>query len=368
MWKSAALFAAVSCLLYLASQYSPIKAESFSFPTLPVLPPSTFPVFETTRLLPGVLNGPESFAEDSQGRIYTGLDSGWIVRLPNKDPLLWKESDVEFLLRTGKDCKQGDELSCGRPLGMRFDLQGRLLVCDSSFGLLRVTLEPEVSVETLSTEAFLANDVLEHPLTQTIYFTDSSSFFKRTRILHEFLQSKPSGRLLAFHPSNSSVETLVSDLVFPNGIELHPDQSSLILASCSRSQLIRVQLSSGKTSVFADDLPCFPDNLRLSKSRRTLLIGCSNKRTQPFSLFHALASQGKIRDIMAFFIPYDLIPLVQPQFGMFLEIDLDGKIVGSWQDDKALIPLVSEVHEYHGRFLVGSFRNRYLGIIHVPEH
>jgi sugar lactone lactonase YvrE len=79
-------------------------------------------------------HGPETVALDAQGRIYAATDEGRIVRLRADG------SNPENWVTTG-----------GRPLGIRFDSKGHLLVADAFRGLLRVA--PDGAVTTLATEA-----------------------------------------------------------------------------------------------------------------------------------------------------------------------------------------------------------------------
>jgi sugar lactone lactonase YvrE len=73
------------------------------------------------RLLPDVEPGPESVAIDRDGRVYTGLQNGRVVRM------LADGSGVEPFAQT-----------FGWPLGMKFDAGGNLIVADAFRGLLSV--------------------------------------------------------------------------------------------------------------------------------------------------------------------------------------------------------------------------------------
>src|SRR5215470_6803588 len=79
-------------------------------------------------------HGPETIALDAEGRIYATTHEGRIVRLRSDG------SNPENWVTTG-----------GRPLGIRFDIAGNLLVADALRGLLRVA--PDGAITTLATEA-----------------------------------------------------------------------------------------------------------------------------------------------------------------------------------------------------------------------
>ena len=60
--------------------------------------------------------GPEHFAWDDQGNLFTGLTNGTIIRIP-------KNGAAHIFAHTG-----------GRPLGLKFDKQGTLIVADALIG------------------------------------------------------------------------------------------------------------------------------------------------------------------------------------------------------------------------------------------
>ncbi len=76
----------------------------------------------------GKIDGPEEVAVDRQGRIYGGTQDGKILRLL-----------PDGKLDTFADTK-------GRPLGMQFDQNNNLIVCDSYKGLLSINPQGEIKV------------------------------------------------------------------------------------------------------------------------------------------------------------------------------------------------------------------------------
>ncbi|MFT5604948.1 MAG: sugar lactone lactonase YvrE, partial [Paracoccaceae bacterium] len=75
--------------------------------------------------------GPEDIARGPDGKFYTGLSDGRIVRIHPQSGAISDFSD------TG-----------GRPLGMQFNAQGQLIVADSKMGLLSVDPEGDVRLLT----------------------------------------------------------------------------------------------------------------------------------------------------------------------------------------------------------------------------
>ena len=108
-----------------------------------------------------------------EARLYTGTADGKIARVG-----LLNEA-VENFATTG-----------GRPLGLRFDPQGRLIVCDARKGLLAVDAEGRVA--TLATEAggapFRFTNNLDVAADGTIYFSDSSDTWGPDEYLYDLLR------------------------------------------------------------------------------------------------------------------------------------------------------------------------------------
>ena len=91
----------------------------------------------------------------------------------------------------------------GRPLGLRFDPQGRLIVCDAKKGLLAI--DPEGRVAVLATEAggrpFRFTNNLDIAKDGTIYFSDASDAYGPDEYLYDLLEARPRGRLLRHDPA-----------------------------------------------------------------------------------------------------------------------------------------------------------------------
>jgi DNA-binding beta-propeller fold protein YncE len=81
------------------------------------------------RSLPDVGPGPESVAIGPDGRLYTRSQDGHVVRM------LADGSGVEMFVQTG-----------GRPLGMKFDAGGNLIVADAFRGLLSISPKRKITV------------------------------------------------------------------------------------------------------------------------------------------------------------------------------------------------------------------------------
>jgi sugar lactone lactonase YvrE len=114
------------------------------------------------RNLPDVGPGPESVAIGPDGRLYTGLQDGRVVRM------LADGTGVETFVQTG-----------GRSLGMKFDAGGNLIVADAFRGLLRVSPERKITVlaDTVNGERMLFPNDLAISADGTLWFSDASRRF-----------------------------------------------------------------------------------------------------------------------------------------------------------------------------------------------
>jgi sugar lactone lactonase YvrE len=73
----------------------------------------------------------------------------------------------------------------------------------------------------------------------TLLFTDSTHKHRRRDVMFEVLDMGGNGRLLAYHPANGSLEVVLADLHFPNGVCLHADGDSLLINELTLFRVIR---------------------------------------------------------------------------------------------------------------------------------
>jgi sugar lactone lactonase YvrE len=97
-------------------------------------------------------------------------------------------------------------------------------------GLLRVTREKEI--EVLATEIdglkFKITDGVDIAHDGTIYFTDASYKYSVKDSMLDILEGNPNGRFLSYNPTTKKTTLLASDLYFPNGVAVSPDQQFVV--------------------------------------------------------------------------------------------------------------------------------------------
>ncbi|XP_063301205.1 adipocyte plasma membrane-associated protein-like [Pelobates fuscus] len=344
---------------------SPIDPEPFMFDKPP--PALVGPLalnqklHKGRRIFYGLLKGPESFTCDKEGNLYTGTVDG----------KLWKISGdkLSFITQMGQNVSQCGtpeyERVCGRPHSVRMDHNGFLIVADSYFGLFRVNPRTGEKTLLLSNEEgvdgipFRFLNGLDLSRNGTIYFTDSSSKWGRRHHRYEVLELNNLGRLIKFNPVKKVAETLLDGLYMANGLALSPDESFILIAETSICRISRYWLTGsrrGVHEVFVDNMPGYPDNIRLS-SRDTYRIGLSTTRFPglfpPF--LDALAPYPALKRLIVKVTPLSFYSVLLRKHGLFLEVNDQGDVVESFHDpDGRVTWAVSDVFEHYGQLYLGN--------------
>lgn len=315
----------------------------------PVAPDYVGPFARNERLkalemLPiGDNHGPETIALDVEGRIYAATHEGRIVRLRADG------SNPENWVTTG-----------GRPLGIRFDTVGNLLVADALRGLLRIT--PDRTITVLASEADgkpirFANSV-DVAADGKVYFTDSSTKFGARQwggtypaSLLDILEHGGHGRLLVYDPDAKKATGLVAGLNFANGVAVAPDQSYVLVIETGTYRVLRHWIAGarrGNTEPLIENLPGFPDNLSAGLGGRFWLALISPRNKLLDQLSGAPFARTMVQRLPTF---------VRPQavaYGHLVAIDGTGKVLASLQDPDGAYRLTTGATESPDYIYVGS--------------
>lgn len=301
------------------------------------------------RLPKGAGHKPEGVAIDREGRIYSGMEDGQIVR--------WLPAGgaPEAFAATG-----------GRPLGMDFDAQGNLIIADANKGLLAINPQGAVSVLTTETGGvpFRCTNDLDIARDGTIYFTDASAKFPLAIYKQDLFEHRPNGRLLAFDPSTKQTRVVLDKLHFANGVALSPDQSFVLVVETGKYRVHRVWLDGEKknlTEIFIDNLPGFPDNIS-SNGNDKFWLALVTPRSP---LLDKLLPRPFLRKVVLR-LPEFLQPAPQ-RYGFVLGLSRDGQVVANLQDPSGQsFALISNVLEHQGKLYLGSIGEDVVGRISVP--
>jgi sugar lactone lactonase YvrE len=354
----AALIAFV--VLYLLLWPVPISPEAWTPPPAPalttqyqqnsLLSPTERLSLGTGTPNPGAGFGPEDVALDAEGRIYTGLDDGRIMRLQADG------TKPEVFSNTH-----------GRPLGLAFDPSGNLIVADAIKGLLAIARDGSVIV--LATEAdgvpFGCTNDLDVATDGTIYFTDASSKFPLTNFTEDILEHGPNGRFFAYDPKTKTTRTLLRDLCFANGVAISPDQSFALVVETGSYRLHRFWLkgtNQGKSETFIDNLPGFPDGLS-SNGKDKFWVAMVTPRD---AALDKLLPHPFLRKVVAR-LPKFLQPAPK-RYSFVLGLDEDGRVIDNLQNGSPdCFAEIANVVERHGTLYFGSIGESSVGRYRLPS-
>lgn len=345
----------------------------------------------TEKFLEHELDGPESIAH-YDGDLYTGLATGEIVRI--------HDNKIELVTQIGDPSCEGkwEEDRCGRPLGMRFDKQGNLYVADAYYGIYKIDVKSGEKIALYTSDTLIdgrpsvvVND-LDVSKSGDIYFTDSSRWPLKTGI-YGALEMTPKGRILHYNAKTKKTTALFGGVNFANGIQLAPDESFVLVSETGFHRILKYHLQGPKTGsleVFADNLPGFPDNIRLNSRGGYWVPQCGTRIPGQNSLTDLLGDKPVVRKILArslhtaqklldfidsiIGIPIFLKELkyelghmqpyanqTLPQHGMIIELDEEGAIIQSLHDPTGSVRFISEVLEHDGKLYFGSPWHTFIG-------
>ncbi|KAF8373373.1 hypothetical protein PRIPAC_79802 [Pristionchus pacificus] len=332
---------------------SPIRAVEFILDDPPVLE-KNLRLTQSSIILENAVYGPESIAEDPKtGRLYAGLKTGLVCEIE-----LNKVTNEGRILRAvrltnASDC-DGSYKSfpkCGRPLGIRFSPSGSLLVVDAYLGLFEIDLVKEkvlilirggrhIDDSFSSTPIRFLNDVDVLP-DGRIVITESSSRYDDRDFMYEMLEHRPNGRLLVFDRKRDTLREMIAGLYTPNGIVVH--RGKILLAEMGTARILKFSPSANSVSVFMDNLPGFPDNLRKSRDGRSIWVGVPVMRSKEDNWIN---QRPDLRELISKLFSLQalewILSLFTPSYGCVLQIDADYPTV-SYR-----APVVSSSHNFEG--------------------
>ena len=302
----------------------------------------------------GKIDGPEDVALDADDNLYCGTRDGKIMRLAAPD-----YSEVSVLANIG-----------GRPLGLTFDAEQRIVTCVSGMGLVRVTLEGDVELLTDQTERSLITiqddttirmaDDLDIAPDGMIYFTDATRRFDIENWGLDLLEGRPNGRLLSFDPKSRKTRTVCDYLVFPNGVCLTHDSRHLLVAStwaCSILIFDLQNLADGPR-VFIRGLPGYPDNVNRS-SDGGYWISLAGMRNPVMD--EAMKIPG-VRRRMTRRVPPTNWLFANLNIGGVLKADGAGRIVDAlWDTPDGPLYMITSTCEHKGALYLGGTTNNKIG-------
>jgi len=345
---SVLLLAIIALLIY----PSPINSVAWNPPTAPQLSGPTTPnnlLASAELLAQGKVYGPEDVAIDQQGRIYAGTQDGFIKRILT-------DGTVETWVDTG-----------GRPLGMQFDHDGNLVVCDAYNGLLSINPAGETTVLTTSANGvpFGFADDVDIASDGKIYFSDASSKWNQGNYIMDLLETRPYGRLLMYDPATKTTTTLIDDMYFSNGVAISEHEDFVLVNETWRYRITRYWLKgdkAGSHDIFIDNLPGFPDGISANHKGR-FWLALPTLRLADMDRMHP---KPWLKNLSAK-LP-DWLKPKPVDYGFILELDEAGNIVTSLHDpDGTNLREITSVEEHGGYLYIGSLSNDRIGRFALKE-
>ncbi|MBU0784106.1 MAG: SMP-30/gluconolactonase/LRE family protein [Gammaproteobacteria bacterium] len=300
-------------------------------------------VFGTDNLLQ-----PESIAPGPNGLLYTGMNTGEIVRFnPAKTKLPQNPQTTPFELIANTQ---------GRPLGLVFHPAGYLVVADGTKGLLKVTLQGDVTVLSNESEGLpfkFVDDVAVTADGRYAYFSDASSKFDLNNYVLDLIEHGGNGRLLRYDFQTGETQTLLRNLQFANGVTLSKAGDYVLVNETAAYRITRYWLAgdkAGTSDTFIDGLPGFPDNIR-TDADGNYWVAIPSLRDP---MLDSLADKPSIRKALAKLLNHVEFP-VKPK-AMALAINPDGVVIANLQAEKAgdYYYYVTQVTPFDGKLYLSS--------------
>ncbi len=291
--------------------------------------------------------GPEDVVVDDRGNVFTGLEDGRIVRVPLSG------GPAETIANTG-----------GRPLGIEFDHNGGLVICDAYKGLLGLSDQGELRtlVDTFEGEQLVFTNNAAVAADGTIYFTDSSRRHPIARYKLEILEHSGTGRLFAYRPGGQT-ELLLDGLQFANGVALDPAEEYLLVVETGTYSIKRLWLSgarAGEHETFVDNLPGFPDNLSCYEG--TFWVALPSLRDR---LLDNMLPRPWLRNIVAR-LPEAFHPRVK-RHGFAVGLDTTGRVVHNLQDAGGGVAVVTGVRQHGDKLYLGSLTDTSIAVYDLTD-
>jgi len=143
--------------------------------------------------------------------------------------------------------------------------------------------------------------------------------------LLEIMESKGTGRVLAYDPRTRQTRTIARGLVFPNGVAMHPD-GSVLVNETGRYRTLKIDPASGRMTDWISNMPGFPDNINPGPNG-TFLLGLISPRSE---WLDANAAEPGARKF-AMRLPPSMRPKAVP-YVHIVQLNADGDVLRTLQD------------------------------------
>lgn len=304
----------------------------------------------------GAEEGPEHIAIGKDGKLYTTVVSGNILRM-NPDG-----GAQEVFVNTG-----------GRVLGFDFDAAGNLIAADAVKGLLSISPEKKITVLTdkVNGDPIRYADAVAVARSGMMYLSDASARFSpkdwggtfEASIL-DILEQASTGRILEYDPAKKTTRVIAKGLSFANGVALSQDEQALFVNETGKYRVWKISVKasdldisapSDQAKVLFDNLPGYPDNLMRGLDGK-IWLGFAKPRNPTID---TLAAKPFLRKA-TLRLPRSMWP-VPKTYGHVMAFTEDGKVMADLQDPSGAYPETTGVTETADRLYIQSLHAKGLG-------
>ncbi|KAL6855883.1 hypothetical protein ACP4OV_018685 [Aristida adscensionis] len=341
----AAVVAAAAALAVHVALNCPVEPVPSPAPPTSRYPPNNL-LQRLEKLGEGALDAPEDVYVDAAAAAYTATRDGWLQRMHpgNGSWERWR-----FVGGTGL-------------LGVAPSADGTMLVCDADKGLLRVGEEGVtlLASEVDGTPIRFADAAIE-AADGTVYFSDASTRFGFDRWFLDFVEARPTGRLLRYDPRTGETSVVLAGLAFANGVALPRDEAFVVVCESARFRCLKVWLKgekAGQAETFVDNLPGSPDNIRLG-SDGSFWIALIQMRSPWIDLMNRWSLTKRV--VASFPTLLERVKATA-KGAMVAQVSEEGKIMRVLDDSEGkVINFITSVTEFNGDIFLGSLSTNFVG-------
>jgi sugar lactone lactonase YvrE len=304
----------------------------------------------------GTEEGPEHVAIGKDGKLYTTVASGKILRM-NPDG-----SAQEVFVNTG-----------GRVLGFDFDADGNLIAADAVKGLLSVGPDRKIAVLTdrVNGDPIRYADAVAVAESGKMYLSDASTRFApkewggtfEASVL-DILEQSSTGRILEYDPAGKTTRVVAKGLSFANGVVLSGDERTLFVNETGKYRVWKISVDArdldistagDQAKLLFDNLPGYPDNLMRGLDGK-IWLGFAKPRNPTID---KLAARPFMRKV-TLRLPRAMWPIPKA-YGHVMAFTEDGRVVADLQDPTGSYPETTAVTETADRLYIQSLHAKGLG-------
>lgn len=308
----------------------------------------------------GAEAGPEHIAMGPDGKLYTTVASGRILRMQPDG------TQQEVFAQTG-----------GRVLGFDFDAKGHLIAADAVKGLLSIASDKSIKLLTDKVDVNGQPDPIRYADAVVVaqngkmYLSDASTRFApkdwggtfEASVL-DILEQAATGRVLEFDPLSGQTRVVARGLSFANGVALSQDEKHLFVNETGKYRVWKIDVNAqgvdvtnggDQARVLFDNLPGYPDNLMRGRDGK-IWLGFAKPRN---ATIDKLAQKPFMRKV-TLRLPRALWPIPKA-YGHVMAFTEDGKVVNDLQDPSGQYPETTGVTETAERLYIQSLHAKGLG-------